>query len=203
MRSIRAFLIRLRGCLWRARGEQELNDEIESHLQLHIDDNLRAGMSPDEARRQAVLKLGGIEPVKEAMRDRQRLPWLESLAQDMRFAFRSLRKSPGFTTVAILTLALCIGANSAVFSVVHRLLLTPFPWPESERLVYVWGDSKNRHYISCSIPDYLDRRNAIAAFEESALYFPGMNANLASANAAPEHVTGMRVTPSFFPLVKT
>src|SRR5258706_15522387 len=80
MRSLRAFLIRLRGCLRSAEREEELNDEIDGHLQLNVDDNLRAGMSPDEARRQAVLKLGGIEAVKEAMRDRQGLPWIENTA---------------------------------------------------------------------------------------------------------------------------
>ena len=172
MRPIRAFLIRLGCCLWRTRREQELNDEIDSHLQLHVDDNVRAGMRPDEARRQAVLKLGSIEATKEAMRDRQSLPWLEHLAQDVRFASRSLRRSPGFTTVAVLTLALCIGANSAVFSVVHSILLKPYPWPESDRLVFVHIAHTRQPGVqrAPSIPDYLDWRNGVAAFEESALY---------------------------------
>jgi putative ABC transport system permease protein len=203
MRSIRAFLIRLGGCLWRTRREQELNDEIDSHLQLHIDDNIRAGMIPDEARRQAVLKLGSVEATKEAMRDRQSLPWLEHLAQDVRFAFRSLRKSPGFTTVAVLTLALCIGANSAVFSVVHSILLKPYPWPESERLVQIFNSFARLggQGPTLSPADYLDRRKGVTSLEESAL-ISYTSFTLSATDVAPEKISGLRVTPSFFPLLK-
>ncbi len=107
------------------------------HLQLHIDDNLRAGMTPDAARRQAMLKLGGVEPVKERVRDRRGLPWLDSLRQDVRYGIRFLRRSPGFTAVAILSLALGIGANTAIFSLLDSLLLRSLPVRQADRLVQV------------------------------------------------------------------
>jgi hypothetical protein len=131
---MRAFLVRLLGCLRRSKRERELNEEIDSHILLHVDDNVRAGMSPSEARRQAVLRLGSIEATKEAMRDRQSLPWLENVARDLGYALRMLRKSPVFTSVAILSLALGIGANAAVFTLIDRLLLQMLPVRQPERL---------------------------------------------------------------------
>jgi putative ABC transport system permease protein len=206
MRWLRAFLVRLGGCVRRTRREQALKDEIDSHLQLHVDDNIRAGMSLAEARRDAVLKLGGIEPVKEAMRDRQRLPWLEHLAQDVRFAFRSLRKSPGFTTVAVLTLALCIGANSAVFSIVHAILLKPYPWPESDRLVQIYNTQPliGTERRGVSVPTYIEWRNGITALEDIALitWSPSPQLNVAATDIVSESVTGVSVTPSLFSVLK-
>ena len=140
MRPLRAWAARVSGLFGGDRREQDLRDEIDSHLQMHIDDNVRAGLPPAEARRQAFLRLGGVEALKEEYRDRRSVPILEHLAQDVRFAVRVLWRTPAFTAVAVLTLGLGIGANTAVFSVVNAVLLRPLPFPQSDRLDAAVGD---------------------------------------------------------------
>ena len=141
MKRIRAFFLRFAGLFQKEWRDRELAEEIESHLQLHIEDNLRAGMNPEDARRDALLKFGSIESTKEKYRDRRSLPSVESLAQDLRYATRILRKNPGFTTVAVVTLALGIGANTAMYSIVHAVMPRTLQVREPDQPVRVRRDA--------------------------------------------------------------
>src|ERR1019366_9372242 len=125
------------------------------------------------------------------------------MLSDFKFAVHQLAKSPGFTAIAILTLALCIGANSAIFSVVHGILLKPYPWPNSERLVYVYNTSPlmGLPNAGVSIPDYLDRRADVDGLADSAMYHYS-SYNLAGASD-PERVAGLATTPSLFSTLQT
>ena len=144
MRTLRAWLVRFGGLFDRRRSEQEIGDEIESNLQFHIDDGLRDGMNPREARRQALIRLGGIEPAKEAWRDRRGIPFLESLWKDVVYAFRTMGRSKGWTAVAILSLAVGIGANTALFSFLHATLIEELPVPAPHELVaFRWTGPNN------------------------------------------------------------
>src|SRR5438445_1916235 len=137
MRKLRGWVRRFGGLFNKRRKDRELAEELESHLQMHIEDNLRSGMSPEESRRQAILKLGGLESTKEAYRDQRGIPVLETLLMDLHYGARMLRKNPGFTVVAVLTLALGIGASTAIYSLVNTVILNPVPGPEPERLVQI------------------------------------------------------------------
>jgi macrolide transport system ATP-binding/permease protein len=174
MRKLRAWLLRLGG-LWRKNvRERELSAELESHLALHIEDNLRAGMSPELARREAIMKLGGREQVSEMVRERRGFPSIDILWQDVRFGVRIIRKNPGFTSIAVLTLALGIGVNTAVFTALDALVLRPRPVKEPKQLVALFrtthGDNRGRF----SYPDYVYYRDHSKSFTDFSLFAFGM-----------------------------
>ncbi|HEX4167185.1 MAG TPA: ABC transporter permease [Bryobacteraceae bacterium] len=138
MRALTRFLARLRASAARRRDEDRLNQEIEEHLAIQVEENLRAGWSPTEARRQAVLKFGPVEAIKEDYRGERGLPLLETVLRDARYGLRQIRKSPGFALTAIAILALGIAATTAVYSVAKAVIFAPLPFPNPERLVYIF-----------------------------------------------------------------
>jgi predicted permease len=189
MRHLRSLLRRIVGTFATGRSERDLAEEIESHIEMHVEDNLRAGMTPEEARRAAVLKLGGVDATKELYRDRRGIPLVESLLQDARYGARTLAKSPGFTVVAVLALALGVGANTAIFSVANAVLLRPLPYPEADRLVTA----------GLSLPDYRDVRESTGVFEATALY--ASNLYNVGGEGETEQALGGTVSPEFMPML--
>jgi len=137
MRKLRAFTLRLRGLFQSRRANDDFAAELETHVALHIDEGIRAGLTSAEARRQALIQLGGAEQTHQAVRIRRTLPWLESLIQDTRYGLRTLRRSPGFTITAVLTLALGIGANLGVFQLLYAVILAELPVPHPEEVVRI------------------------------------------------------------------
>ncbi len=138
MRSLWAFWARVKGLFRKSWRERELTAEFESHLQMHIDDNIRAGMSPEQARREALVKFGGLETAKESIRETSRLMWIDTTWRDLRYALRGLRMNPGFAATAILSLALGIGASVAIYTVADSLLLRPLPYAGASELAMLW-----------------------------------------------------------------
>ena len=198
MRWMRGWLQRLAGLFRKPRGDAEFAAELESHLQLHIEDHLRAGMTFEAARRDALLKLGGLEQTKENYRDRRGLPFLEALLQDLRYALRVFGKNPGFTSVVAMTLALGIGANTAIFSLMNAVLLQSLPVRNPGELVVVqYNDPQSgRDNEDFSYPMYQAFRDKNSVFA-GAFCRSGVDFNTSYASQS-ERATGEMVSGNYF-----
>ena len=139
MRQLRAFWNRLRGLSNSQQRDSDFEAELASHIDHDADEGIRAGLSPEEARRQALIRLGGVEQTRQSYRERNTLPPLESIIQDVRFALRQMRKAPGFTLTAVLTLALGIGANTVIYTLIDSIMLRPLPYARQDRLMRITG----------------------------------------------------------------
>src|SRR5882762_7567078 len=192
MRQLRAWLLRLRGLFRKDQYDAEFSSELESHLQMHIEDNLRVGMTAEEARRQALIKLGGIQQTKEIYRERRGLPVLEMLLQDLRFGVRMSRKNPGFTSVAVLTLALGIATNTAIFTSFYALVLRPRPVKDPDSLAAIFRITPGERNGRFSYPDYIYYRDHSKSFSELTLFAFGM-----AVTSSDRPTTGSTAAPRF------
>lgn len=184
--------------LFRKRAlDAQLDSELRFHVEKLVNDNIAAGMAPDEARRQAVLEFGGREQIKEELRDVHRIPILEALAMNLRFAWRLIRKSPVFSVVVVLTLALGIGANSAVFSVIDAVLLRPLPFPHGHQLMLLRQyNSKQKSPQTFVAPVRLEDWNRMnSTFQSLSGYFSEDDSE--TSGVLPEKLTHALVAPRF------
>lgn len=192
---MRRFLLRLFHPLRAGKADSELSREIESHLALLKDDFERKGLSREEARRAALRAYGGVEQTKELHRDARGFPWLDHFLKDLRYGIRTLVKNPTFTLVAVATLALGIGANTAIFSVVDAVLFRPLPYADSDRLVTLLHDGRNP-VANANYIDWRDQTHSFDVMAAASYWSP----NLTSENS-PEHLYGLQVTQTLLPML--
>lgn len=193
MRSLRAWLLRLAGLFGVRRRDTDLADELETHLAMQVEDNIRSGMSPGEARRQAMIRLGGATQARELYRERSTLPLADTLLQDLRYGARMLRKNPGYAALAIITLGLGIGANTAIFSIVNTVMLRPLPYANADHLVMLSEVARGRgreESMSVSWQDYQDWRKQARSFQHLGV-FRGQNLTLTGVEHAERLVGAM------------
>jgi predicted permease len=181
----------------------DLDQDIREHIEMETQDNIERGMSPEDARHAAMRKFGNVTRVKEETREVWSFLWIEHLLQDIRFGVRMLRRSPGFAAAAILTLALGIGANTAIFSVVNAVLLRPLAYRDSPSLVNIWGkfakDGIPQNWIS--EPEYWDLLDHKESFAQVAAYALGGRANLTRVDAPPVQVSEASTTADVLPML--
>ena len=197
MRFLRRFLIRLLNFATRQGADQRLREEIAEHLAFQTEENLRAGMSAIEARRQAAIKLGAAEPIREDHHAEQSLPLIENLLFDLRYAVRMLVRSPGFSFIAIATIALGIGATTAIYSVIDATLLHPLPYPNPSELVRIEANllGVGAHNVGISTLELRDLQNSGIFQYLSYCFFGSENV---TGGSQPTHIAGATVSPGYF-----
>ena len=202
MAQLRAIVQRLAGLFGlfgSGRGEQDFTVELETHIALDTEAGVRNGLTPEEARRQALVRLGGAEQTRQAHRERRTLPWVESLIQDLRYALRTMAHNPGFTTVAVLTLAIGIGASTAIFSAIKPILIDPLPYPHASRLMLLWEMRTNGGPMPVTFGTFQGLSQRATAFDALAV-FKGWEPAATATSAAdrPERISGQRVSADYF-----
>src|SRR5262245_5360957 len=188
---------------WRDRFDRELEEEMRFHLEMKATENLAAGVSPEEARYTAQRQFGNQTLLREVSRDMWAVKSIETLLQDLRYGLRMMIKNPGFTSVVVLTLALGIGANTAIFSVVNAVILQPLPYPEAAQLIRLWESNPGRGWpeFSASAPNFADWRKQKSVFEQLAAYeFATFNL---TGDGEPERVVALGVTANLFSTLGT
>ena len=198
MKFLRRFFIRLSNFATRRSVDQRLQEEIVEHLVFQTEENLRAGMSQAEARRQAALKLGAVQAIRESHHHEQSLPLIENLLFDLRYAVRMLLRSPGFSFIAIATMALGIGATTAIYSVIDATLLHPLPFPNPSELVRIQDDlpGVGAQGVGISVPEWRDLQSS-GIFQSASITGTGANVNL-TGSAQPLRLSFKQVTPNYF-----
>src|SRR5436305_438748 len=197
MRWLYKLPLRFRSVFRKQNVEKELSDELRFHLGKLIAEKVAKGMMPEEARYSALRELGGVEQIKEECRDMRRVNYIENFIQDGRYGLRQLRRNPGFTAVAVLTLALGIGANTAIFTVVNAVVLRPLPYSHSDRLVWI---SKVIPALNAEVVvsgDYFDWRDQNKTLERMTAYDPAVSFDL-TGRGTPARIHAAGVSANFF-----
>lgn len=199
MPKLRAFVLRLRNFFHRSGTERDFNAELESHVALHTDAGIRNGLSREEARRQALIQLGGAEQARQVHRERRTLPWLEALMQDARYALRMLAHNPGFTAVTVCTLAIGVGASTAIFSAVKPILIDPLPYPHASRLMTLMEMRRNGQTVLPTFCSFQGLSQRSQTFDSFAAFKPWQAAATSTGQTdRPERIEGQRVSADFF-----
>jgi predicted permease len=202
MRKLRALWIRFTGLVGFGCAGRDFSDELESHIAMQIDDGLRSGLSLEEARRRALIRLGGKEQVLQAQRERHGLPWLESSLRDVRYAVRTLARHPAVTAIAVLSIGLGIGANATIFSMVSRFVLRPAPVGDPSTLLALHiAERREQCCNSFPLPIYRDLQDQAKSFSGVAAYYELIPASL-SGGSEPERVWGQGVSSNFFDVLE-
>ena len=185
--------MRFRSLAKRQRVETELDKELRYHIERQTEENIAAGMNAREAREAATRMLGGVSQIEEECRDMRQTQYMDNLLQDLRYAVRILARSPAFTVVIVLTLALSIGANSAIFSVIDGVLLKPLPYPQAERIARVFYRSAEYAKFPVNPWDFLDFRARNRCFENFSIY-THTDVQLSGAGEAGQNLASRRTS---------